>query len=297
MRVSGRNLGSGYAPPVTTSMSSRGLPIAVLVFSLLFFWAWVWFAVAGGGGLTDPAEILTQGAQATADADSFRLSLTVDGNVTDADSGEPVSLDGMTMAGELDLAGDAAHLTFALPMLMGMSGEAIVIGQDMYLLTPMIDEWLHLTGEPGTGEEPAGEPPTDEEIAAKVEELLTTDGVSAATLAEQPCGDDTCYHVQVSISAEALAAHEGGMGDGGHMFGQEMGGLMPNPEFTGPVVVDLLFQQDGLWLRQVSMSSEGDAGEATMSLELSDFNTPFDISPPPADQVIEAEDFPLFDLT
>ncbi|RPH31389.1 MAG: LppX_LprAFG lipoprotein [Chloroflexi bacterium] len=276
---------------MTTSMSSRALPIAVLVFSMVFFWAWVWFAVAGGGGLTDPAEILTQGAQATADADSFHLSLTVDGRVTDADSGEPVSLDGMTVAGDLDLADDAAHLTFALPMLMGMSGEVIVIGQDMYLLTPMVDEWLHLTGEPEDGEEPSGEPPTDEEIAAKVDELLATEGVSAAKLADQPCGEDTCYHLQLSISAEALAAHDGEVPDMTDMG--ELGGLVPNPEFTGPVVVDLLFQQDGLWLRQVSVASEGDAGEATMTLDLSEFNTSFDISPPPADQTIEAEDFPF----
>jgi len=258
---------------------------------MVFFWAWVWFAVAGGGGLTDPAEILTQGAQATADADSFHLSLTVDGRVTDADSGEPVSLDGMTVAGDLDLADDAAHLTFALPMLMGMSGEVIVIGQDMYLLTPMVDEWLHLTGEPEDGEEPSGEPPTDEEIAAKVDELLATEGVSAAKLADQPCGEDTCYHLQLSISAEALAAHDGEVPDMTDMG--ELGGLVPNPEFTGPVVVDLLFQQDGLWLRQVSVASEGDAGEATMTLDLSEFNTSFDISPPPADQTIEAEDFPF----
>ncbi len=275
-------------------MSSRGLPIAVLVLSLLFFWAWVWFAVAGGGGLTDPAEILTQGAQATSDADSFHLSLTVDGSMTDADTGQPVSLDGMTVAGDLDIAGKAAHLTFALPMLMGMSGEAIVIGEDMYLLTPMVDEWLHLTGEPENGDEPAGEPPTDEEIAAKVDELLTTDGVGVAKLADQPCGDDTCYHLQLSISAEAIAARHGEMPAPTDMG--ELGGLVPNPEFTGPVVMDLLFQTDGLWLRQVTVVSEGDAGEATMALELSEFNTAFDISPPPADQVIEAEDFPFFQV-
>lgn len=278
-------------------MSSRALPIAVLVLSLVFFWAWVWFAVAGGGGLTDPADILTQGAQATADADTVRLSLTVEGSLTDADTGEPVSLDGMTVAGDLDLAGEAAHLTFSLPMLMGMSGEVIVIGQDMYLLTPMVDEWLHLTGEPDDAAEPGDEPPTDEEIAAKVDELLATEGVSIAKLADQPCGDDTCYHLQVSVSAEAIAAHQGDRPDMDVFGSGELGGLMPNPEFTGPVVIDLLFQTDGLWLRQVAVSSDGDAGEATMTLELSDYDTTFDISPPPADQVIEADDFPFFELT
>ena len=42
------------------------------------------------------------------------------------------------------------------------------------------------------------------------------------------------------------------------------------------------------------MTSEGESGAASMSLELSDYNTAFDISAPPADQVTEGEDFPLF---
>lgn len=273
-------------------MSSRALPIAVVVFSIIFFWAWVWFAVAGGGGLTDPADILTQGAQATSRANSLSLSLTVDGSLTDADSGEPVTLDGMTVAGDLDLVGEAAHVTFSLPMLMGMSGEVIVIGQDMYLLTPMVDEWLHLTDESDDAAEPGDEPPTEEEIAAKIDELLATEGVSVSKLADQPCGDDTCYHLQLSFSAEFIAAHHGEMPDVTDMG--ELGGLVPNPELTGPAVVDLLFQTDGLWLRQVSMSSEGDAGAANMTLDLGDYNAAFDITAPPADQVIEADEFPFF---
>ncbi len=279
---------------MTTNLSSRALPIAVVVFSLVFFWAWVLFAVAGGGNLTDPAEILTQGAQATARADSFHLSLAVEGSVVDQDSGDPVSLDGVSVEGDIDVAGKAAQVSFALPMLFGLSGEAIVIGEDMYLLTPMAgDQWLHLTSTPDESEESEGEPPTDEEIAAKVDELLSTDGVGIAKLADQPCGDDTCYHLQLSISAEALAAHGGEMPDmGGEMGG--MGDLLPNPEFSGPAVVDLLFQQNGLWLRSVTMASEGEGGDASVTLDLSEYDTAFDITAPPADQVIEAEDFPLF---
>ena len=279
---------------MTTNLSSRALPIAVVVFSLVFFWAWVWFAVAGGGNLTDPGEILTEGAQATSRADSFHLALAVEGTVVDRDSGEPVSLDGVSVEGDIDVAGDAAQVSFALPMLFGMSGEAIVLGEDMYLLTPMAgDQWLHLTSTPSEGEEPAGEPPTDEEIAAKVEELLTTDGIGIAKLADQPCGDDTCYHLQLSISAEALAAHGGEMPDMGDEMG-EMGGLIPNPEFSGPAVVDLLFQQNGLWLRSVTMASEGETGTASVTLDLSEYNTAFIITAPPADQVIEADDFSFF---
>ena len=64
------------------------------------------------------------------------------------------------------------------------------------------------------------EPPTDSEIADKVTEFLATEGVTAETLDEAPCGDDTCYHVQVTVSSEALLQHYldsmgDGMGDGG----------------------------------------------------------------------------------
>jgi hypothetical protein len=280
---------------VTTNLSSRALPLAVVGFSLVFFWALVWFAIAGGGNLTDPGEILTQGAQATVKADSFHLSLAVEGSVEDSDSGDPVSLDGVSVEGDLDVAGKAAQVSFALPMLFGLAGDVIVIGEDMYVLTPKAgDQWLHLTSTRAEDEETSDEPPTDEEIASRVDELLTTDGVGITKLADQPCGDDTCYHLQLSISAEAMAAHEGAdMGDL-DVLGQELGGMLPTPEFTGPAVVDLLFQQNGLWLRSVTVASEGKSGDVSMTLDLSEYNTAFDITAPPADQVIEAEDFPLF---
>jgi hypothetical protein len=273
-------------------MSSRALPIAVVGFSLVFFWAWVWFAFAGGGTLTDPAEILTQGAQATADADSFHVSVTVEGTVTDASTGGPLPLDGVSLEGDVDLAAAAGHVTFSLPMLFGMSGEVIAIDQDVWVLTPMAgDQWIHVANTEEDGPEPSQEP-SDEDIAAKVEELLATDGVSLSKLADQPCGEDTCYHLQLSVSAEAIAARHGEMPDG--MSPEFMGGVMPNPELSGPAVVDFLFQQNGLWLREVTVTSEGEDGTASFVVELSEYNTSFDISPPPADQVIEGEDVPFF---
>jgi hypothetical protein len=278
-------------PAVTNTMSSRALPFAVLIFAGIFFWAWV--ALAGaGGGLTDPAQILTEGAQATADADSFHVSVTVEGSMTDASTGQPLSLDGVSVEGDVDLAGSAGQLTFSLPMLFGMSGEVIAIGQDVWVLTPMAgDQWIHVTNTEEDGPEPSDEP-SAEDIAAKIDELLATEGVSLTKLADQPCGEDTCYHLQLSVSAEAMAAHGDDMPEAPGM--EAFGGGLPNPELSGPAVVDLLFQQDGLWLREVSMTSEGEDGTASMAVELSDYNASFDINPPPADQVIEGEDIPLF---
>jgi hypothetical protein len=276
-------------------MSSRALPIAVVGLSLVFFWVLVAFAVAGGGNLTDPAEILTRGAQATAHADSFHFSMSVEGRVVDADSGDPIPLDGVSVDGDFDIASEAAQVAFSLPMLFGMEGEVIVIGEDVYLLTAMAgDQWLHLPAESDEETEPGGDPPTDQEIADKVNEFVTTDGVGVSLLADQACGDDTCYHLQVSVSEEALAAHQAEMPDVG---APEMGGvgeMLPNPDFSGPAVVDLLFDKNGLWLRSIVVASEGEAGAASFTVDFNEYDTAFDISAPPADQVIEAEDFPFF---
>lgn len=280
---------------MTQSMSSRALPIAVVGLSLVFFWVLVAFAIAGGGNLTDPAEILTRGAQATAHADSFHLAMSVEGTVMDAESGDPVPLDGVSVEGDIDIGGEAAQVTFSLPMLFGMEGEVIVMGEDAYLMTAMAgDQWLHLPASTDEEGEPGSEPPTDEEIADKVNEFVTTDGVGVALLADQPCGDDTCYHVQVSISEEAFAAHEEDMPDMGSPEMGPVGGLLPHPEFTGPAVVDLLFDKRGLWLRSIVVASEGEDADASFTIDLSDYNAAFDITAPPADQVIEADDFPYF---
>jgi hypothetical protein len=273
-------------------MSSRALPYAVIGFSIVSFGLWVFLAMGGGGSLTDPADILTQGAQATSEADSFSMSLTVDGSFTDPETGTEMPLNGVTVDGDVDVAGEAAHVTFALPFLFGLTGEAIVLGEDMYLLTTLTgDKWIHTpASEDG---EPMRDPPDPSEIADKVSEFLATEGVTAEKLADEACGDDTCYHIRVTVSAEAMAAHEGDMPDMGDMGG--FGGMLPGTAFAGPVVVDMLFQHDGLWLRQVSTAAaEGESGAFALSLAFSNYNEPFDIAAPPADQVTEEGEFPLF---
>lgn len=267
---------------------SRALPIAVLIFSVLFLGALAVFAIAGGQSLTDPAEILTRGAEATSEADSFHMTLTVTGSVIDPETGAEIPLDGVTVEGDINVADDAAHVTFAVPFLLGLSGEAIVLGEDVYLLSSLSgDKWVHMPA--GRASSPSPAPTAPAEIADKVAEFLATEGVSPEKLADEECGEDTCYHVRLNISAAALAAHPGSMPDMG-----EYGSLVPDDAFTGPLVVDLLFDRDGLWLRQVSTTAaDPAAGDASLSLALSDYNLSFDISAPPADEVTEEGDFPL----
>jgi hypothetical protein len=277
---------AGYAAPVTTSLRSRQFPILFIVLASIAFWALVFFAGVRGALLTDPVDILTEGLTATTEADSFHLEATFGGSVTEPETGMDVPLDGVTLGGDVDIAGEAAHLTFAFPAMLGLSGEVIAIGSDSWVKTSMTGEdWIHsVTPE---GEEPMGEPPTADEIAAKIEELAALDGVVLEKLADEPCGEDACYHVRLTVPAEVLAEHEG-MGDGA------LGPMMPPGAFGGPLVIDLLFEQDDLWLREASTGiAAEDMGDVTFAVAFSAFNESVDISAPPPDQVIEEGDVPI----
>jgi len=281
--------GSGYPPPVINSLRSRALPIAVVIFGVLFLGALAVFAIAGGSSLTDPAEILTRGAEATSEADSFHVAVTVTGSIDDPETGASMPLDGVTVEGDVDLANEAAHVTFAAPFLFGLSGEAIVLGEDVYLKSSLSgDKWIHT---PASSEDhPSPAPSSPAEIADKVNDFLATEGVSAEKLADEECGEDTCYHVRLTISEDALAAHPDAIPDMG-----DYGSFLPDDTFRGPVLVDLLFDRDGLWLRQVSTAAaDPESGDASLTMTLSQYNETFDITAPPADQVTDEGEFPLF---
>jgi hypothetical protein len=274
---------------VTSALRSRALPIAVGAVVLVLLTAVVWYAVAGGASLTDPAEIITQGAEATSEADSFHVELTVTGTVEDPDTGASMPLDGVSVSGDVDVANEAAHVTFAVPFLFGLSGEVIVLGEDLYLMSSLSgDKWVHMPAEPESS--PSPDPSSSAEIADKVAEFLATEGVSAEKLADEECGEGTCYRVRLSISEEALASHPDAMPDMG-----DYGSFLPTDAFSGPVVVDLLFDHDGLWLRQVTAAaSDPESGDASLTVTLSQYNESFEINAPPPDQVTEEGDFPLF---
>jgi len=274
---------------VVNSLRSQALPIAIVTLSVLLVGAVAVFAIAGSATLTDPAEILTRGAEATSEADSFHMALTATGSVTDPETGTSMPLDGLAVEGDVDVAGEAAHVTFAVPFLFGLSGEATVLGEDLYVLSSLSGEkWVHTSAR--SENQPSPEPSDPAEIADKVNEFLATEGVSAAKLTDAECGEDTCYHVRLTISADALAAHPDAMPDMG-----AYASMLPEAAFTGPLVMDLLFDRNGLWLRQVSTSAaEPESGDASLTLTLSRYNESFAISAPPADEVTDEGEFPFF---
>jgi hypothetical protein len=279
-------------PRVIEAMRSRSLVVIFVAVGSLIALLLIGVVVFGGT-LTDPAEILRRGFQAGAEADSLHMSLSMEGNVTDPETGANMPLDGITFEGDVDVTVPAMHFTFAAPMLLGLTGEMILIGEDLYFKSSLSGtQWVLMPF--SSADLPMPLPTADPSaVAAQVEELLAIEGVTVEKLEDVSCGDGTCYHVRLTIPLDAMAALAGSSGaadypaDFGSVFTEEM--------FGGPLVVDQLYDRNSLLLYELSFNiSPQDVGDIGLTMTFTDYNVPVEISPPPSDQITDEGEFPLF---
>ena len=94
-------------------------------------------ACQGTPALTDPTDIITQGLEATTSLKSFHVSLALDGSITMPETGGSIDLGSTSLEADVDIGGKQAHLNFAVPAFLGLSGEALLIGQDLWVKTSM----------------------------------------------------------------------------------------------------------------------------------------------------------------
>ena len=117
-------------------MPRRLAPVVVLVTLMLA-------ACGGTQSLVDPKEIITKGLAATADLTSLHVSATVSGSFIEPASGASISLDGTTFKGDLATSGQG-HFTFAVPTFLGLAGDLIISGTDLYYKTTLTGpKWGH----------------------------------------------------------------------------------------------------------------------------------------------------------
>ena len=165
-------------------------------------------ACQGTPALTDPAEIITQGFDATADLKSFHVSVAVDGTVTEPESGGTFSLEGPTLEADIDIDGEQLSFSFAVPAMMGLAGELRIVGHDAWVKVSMLGtKWQHMDlGEflPGASAAPSAMASPDiQAMIDEVRDFLAKDGVLTTKEEDVNCGDRKCYHVQVTVPPEA----------------------------------------------------------------------------------------------
>src|SRR3972149_5270100 len=205
---------------------------------------------SGTPALSDPKEIVTSGFDATAELNSFHVSLALDGSFSMPDTGGNIVLTGTTFEADVDLDGKLVGATFAVPALMGLSGELRVIHTDLYFKTSMTGTmWSHMGGDAAASASPA---PDVSSMIDEVRAFLDKEGVETTKLDDVDCGERKCYHVQLTIPAELMNEE----GPNASMLPS----MDPSEFFGEALVLDLLFDRETMWLTEVSTSVTSEWG-------------------------------------
>ena len=228
--------------------------------------------------LSDPDDIISQGMKATSQATSFHVDVQVTGTVNIEQTGGTFNLEGTTAAGDFDVPGKLARLSFNAPGLMGLTGEVIQIGSDSYVKTSLTGaQYMKstTTGADGVQTNP-------DELFKQVSSFLDKEGVETAKKDDVDCGDAKCYAVTLTVPSSLLA-------DAGSSSGVDIG------QFIGDsVVLNLQFDRQSLRLSSASTDIDaGTVGKFGLSVTLSKYNEGVQVSPPPSDQVTEGGGFGL----
>jgi hypothetical protein len=220
--------------------------------------------------ISDPKEIVTKAVAAMQQATGVHLEATVDGSVNTglipgagAAGGTDMSLAGTTLKGDLDLAGKNAHLSAAVPALLGMTADIIMVGSDTYTKISIAgDKYQKSTSPAGTASDPSA-------IVQGVADFLDRPEVTPVKKDDASCGSKSCYTVEVDLSAAQLAS------------------LIPGTDLGDATVkATLLVEKDSLHPAAATVVLAGTTvGNLTIKVTLSDWDKAVTITAPPADQV------------
>lgn len=162
--------------------------------------------------LTDPKEILTETVVSLKDLKTVEFTGSFTGTVEAAELGGNFDLSTVKLSGALDVPNKKARFSLDAPSLLGTNIEALLVGEEAYYkVEGMLAGMLGATaGKYTKAEVPesSGEPMTDpEEIAKAVDEVRAAlDKLPNPPTkgADEKCGDQDCYHVTITATADQL---------------------------------------------------------------------------------------------
>jgi len=239
----------------------------------------------GAARIDDPEEILTQSIQAMADVDSVHFVLALDGDVNVAEMGGEMTLDGTELEGSMAMDGSAAQISFAVPALLGLSGEMRLIGEEGFVKTSMTGPlWMRSEVSSDT-DDPIGQVTDPQQALADLEEFLAKDGVELEKLDDTECGDSTCYQLRLDIAGEVFAEAEEAASAGEDVVAALADG----------VTFDLQIDTETLYLVSASTAFEDEEmGSLSLSITFDGFGDPVEVEAPPSDEVTdEPGGFPI----
>jgi hypothetical protein len=258
-----------------------------------------------GPALTDPIEIVVQSIDAIQDTKTVRIDAELDGELPfdlgalleggggssggdggsdggasdDPGSGGTLDISGTTLGLDLDIEDEALRLEFLMPALLNLEGEIIVVDESAYVKVSLLGDKYQrfeasdagdvlpipsLLPDASTSPDPSA---MLDELRASLQEL----DPPPTKLADETCGDATCYHVQLQVDQEDAGS---------------LGSFAP--DVAGTMLVDYYVRTNDLRPALITVSADaGEDGTFSARLTFSGWDADLTISPPPADQVEE----------
>lgn len=255
----------------------------------------------------DPSSIITGVINGTTDVKSFHVKLTVNGTIKGAALASAagsaagglggalqgdIKLDGTAIEGDVDVANQAAKLTFNVPPLAALgniplTGDLILVSNTLYykvsLLGPKytkmdlgsIGDSLGALGSSLPVAVPsAGASAAIADQIAQMRKALSDAGVTVTLVGVDQIGGKPASHINVGIPLDKLNA------------------AIAADASSGPAMkidsasVDMWVYTDGSRFAQVEMKGASSTiGNLDITLTISNYDQPVTVAAPPADQV------------
>ena len=229
--------------------------------------------------LTDPREIVTAAVTAAQTAKSVHIDATLDGSINadlsgSGGSGAAIALTGTTAAADVDLAAGNAHATFAVPALLGLTGELIQVGDTSYFKTSLSgDEFQSQKAADSLPVNPTG----TKSLVDSIGEALAQPGVNPVKGDDVACGGTQCYTVKIDLTPDEISK----LGAGG-----PAASALPIDLGAASLSLTIRVEKNSTRLQGLAATaSMGDQGSITFDLTFSKWDEAVSVSAPPADQV------------
>ena len=218
--------------------------------------------------LTDPAQIVTKSVESLQQAKSVHFEATIEGTVVGdlmgTGQGGQISLVGTTLRGDVDATGKNVHVSAAVPALLGLTADIVVIGPDTWTRISVLGPKYKKSATTAT----AG-PADPAAVIDTLKEWLAKPEVSPTKKDDATCGSKKCYQIEIDLSASDLQSL---------VAGQDLG--------DASAALTILVEKDTLHPAVATVHVTGaKVGDLTFTLTLSDWDKPVSITAPAADQV------------
>lgn len=247
---------------------------------------------------SDPNSILNGAMSSAAQAKSFHIALTASGTIkqsalSDASGGSgpaaalggggDLKLDGTTLEGDVDVANQAAHLTFSLPS-MNLSGDLIAVDKALYYKVSLLGpkyaklDLNSLTAGLPIPSLPAATPGASDMAAMQelnqLQQQLKDAGFKATLVGVDQISGKDAYHVAYTIPIDYINAQIAAEASGG-----------PSMTLDSASFDTWIYKADNRPAKAELKAASSSVGSLDLTVTVTDYDKPVTISAPDPSQV------------